>query len=59
MITNMATMQPSATEATWVPHLQENAPPWDPIAGLYLGFYGVLGGWVCSHGRGTPVGRCF
>ena len=40
---------------TGVPHLQENALPWDPTVGLCLGSEGVPGGWLLSYGRGTLV----
>ena len=36
---------------TGVPHLQENAPPWDPTVGLCLGSWGGprgVGGFLCA-----------
>ena len=48
--------QPSAG-GTGLPHLQENAPHWDPTVGLCLGSYGgPMGGGAVSYERGTPVG---
>ena len=46
----------SSRNCTGVFRSQENATPWDPTVGLFLGSYDGPRGKVFSYERDTPVG---
>ena len=46
---------PKYSQGAGVPHLPENAPPYDPAVGLRLWLYGGLGGVGRFRMRGVPL----